>query len=748
MNLVKWFRKNNTKVMAIVVIVLMIGFVGGSSLTYLLRGSGGANKAIAYFGPGKHKITPNSRGQAGQELEMLQSLGAAQILQAQSLRGLILGELLFSQDRGSAELIDRAKQAIQRNGYRVSEKQLAAVYEERTVPPDIYWILLRHEAQSAGFAVPSEDVGPLLGRIVPQLFPGTTYAQVMQARVSRYGIPEQAILTTFGELLAVLQYAEAACSLEDVTSAEIRNLASFENQTLSAEMVQLKAMFFADKDATPTDDEIAAQFEKYKDYFPEQASEANPYGFGYKLPDRLQIEYIAADLQNVETTVSRPTAEQTEAYYQNNRERLYTQQVKADPNDPNSPEIQQVQPYAEVADSIADRLLREKVVRKAEQILLEARSRADAGLEELRSREKEPTIPELQKEAGKYEDIALALGQKHGVALYSGRTGLVSAADILADEYLGRLVLTGFGPSPSRLAQVLFSVQELGEDAITIMFAPRARLYATIGPARDPMADTARDLSDQIMAVVRIIAVEPAAPPQDANVTYSTKTLTMGDLAADDDESVHSVREKVIDDLRVLAAWETTKAKAQEFVELATKDGWDNTVSEFNERYGDQAKDDPNDPNVFELQNLPLPRMRRIANAQMEVFTAQAANIPGIDSNLRQAAIHQRFANRLYSLIPADSDSVADVPLVMEFKPDLSFYCFKSISIRRIDQQRFQSIKPSLLMQQDNAESQSLAVVHFNPANILKRMNFTFVKQPEPEAEDDEAGQTPEDATG
>ncbi len=29
MNLVKWFRKNNKKVMAVVVIVLMIGFIGG-----------------------------------------------------------------------------------------------------------------------------------------------------------------------------------------------------------------------------------------------------------------------------------------------------------------------------------------------------------------------------------------------------------------------------------------------------------------------------------------------------------------------------------------------------------------------------------------------------------------------------------------------------------------------------------------------------------------------------------------------
>ena len=35
MNLVKWFRKNNKKVMAVVVVVIMLGFVGGTYLQQL-----------------------------------------------------------------------------------------------------------------------------------------------------------------------------------------------------------------------------------------------------------------------------------------------------------------------------------------------------------------------------------------------------------------------------------------------------------------------------------------------------------------------------------------------------------------------------------------------------------------------------------------------------------------------------------------------------------------------------------------
>jgi len=746
MNLVKWFRKNNTKVMAVVVVVLMVGFVGGTALTSLMRGSGGANKAIAHYGLKQQKLTPNDRNQARNELEMLQALGAGQILQYQDLRGVLLGELLFSQDRASAEMFSGLWQHIQRNRYRVSEKQLSAMYD-RTVPTDIYWILLRDEAQAAGFHVASEDIGQMLGQIIPRLYNGATYAQAMQSLVSKYGVPEKDILATFGKLWAVLQHAEAVCSMETATTSEIRHLASHQNESLTAELVQIKASYFEDKEATPSQEEMVAQFEKHRDTFAGEASEANPYGFGYKLPDRIQLEYVALDLNDVPALIDLPTAEEAETYYQQNRKQLYTREVLSDPNDPNSPTVPQVESYADVADSIRDRLTREKVIRKAEQILLEARNVADVNLAATGSDDAKLTIAEMAKEAGDYEQIATDLGQKHNVSLYYGRTGVLSAADIQADQYLRRLSLTGYGNRPIPLIQMLFSVEVLGEEAIKLMSVPSAQVYRSIGPARDPMLANTPDLSGQIMAIIRIVAVEPAAAPENLDVEYSTKTLVIGEADADETDSVHAVKEAVIEDLRKLAAWETTKIKAQEFVQLATENegDWDKAVSKFNELYGAQAKSDPNDPNVFEVQNRM--GLQRIARGQLELIATQTANIPGIEENLRQFAIEQRFVNRLYSLIPPKEDAAQNLPVVLEFKPDQSFYCLKNVSIRRLDQQRFQSMKTNLLMQADRVESQSLSVVHFNPENILKRANFTFTQQAEPEEETtDEAQESQEDA--
>ena len=744
MNLVKWFRKNNTKIMAVVVVVLMVGFVGGTALTSLLQGGGGMGKAIAHYGPKKQKLTPNDRNQARNELEMLQALGAGQILQYQDLRGVMLGELLFSQDRASAEMISGLWQHIQRNRYRVSEKQLGAMYD-RTVPTDIYWILLRDEAQAAGFHVASEDIGQMLGQIIPRLYNGATYGQAMQSLVSKYGVPEQQILATFGKLWAVLQYAEAVCSLETSTTSEIRHLASHQNESLTAELVQLKASYFEDKDATPSPEEMAAQFDRHRDTFAGQASETNPYGFGYKLPNRIQLEYVALDMNDVPALIDRPTAEEAETYYQQNRDDLYTQDVQSDPNDPNSPKIPEVESYADVADSITDRLMREKVIRKAEQILLEVRNQADAGLGAKSSDDAELTVAEMAKKAGDYEQIATDLGQKHDVSLYSGRTGLLSAADVQADENLRQLFLTGYGDSPISLIQILFSVEAFGEEAVRLMAVPSAQVYRSIGPARNPMIASTPDLSGQIMAILRIVAVEPAAAPENLDVEYSTKALVIDDTADDEADSVHSVKEIVVEDLRTLAAWETTKGKAQEFVQLANEDTWDNAVNKFNELYGAQAKSDPNDPNVFEVQNRM--GLQRIASGQMELIAAQTANIPGIEDNLRRFAIEQRFVNRLHSLIPPTGDSAKNLPVVLEFKPDQSFYCLKNVSIRRLDQQQFQRMKTGLLTQEDRVESQSLSVVHFNPENILKRTNLTFVQQAEAEEEtDSETQETQEDA--
>ena len=48
MSLMKWFRKNNNKIMAIVVIVIMFGFIGGTYIQQLSRRRTGQHETEAH----------------------------------------------------------------------------------------------------------------------------------------------------------------------------------------------------------------------------------------------------------------------------------------------------------------------------------------------------------------------------------------------------------------------------------------------------------------------------------------------------------------------------------------------------------------------------------------------------------------------------------------------------------------------------------------------------------------------------
>jgi hypothetical protein len=723
MNLMKWLRKNNKKLMAVVVIVLMVAFVGGSSFHYLFQGSGGAKKAVAYYGH-QHKITHLDRMAASQEIEMLTALGVEGLLQAQDLRGLFLGELVFRESRHSG-MFDMARRAIRQNRYRISDRQLSEILTHRNVPPDIFWILLCEEARTAGIRLSTEDVGQVLERLIPPLFEQRTYGQMIPLLMSRFGVPEETILTTFGKLLSVLQYAQVISSIESVTASQIKHLASRESESLDVEFVQLEANSFADKKQMPPEQAVREQFNRYKDSFPGQVSEANPFGFGYRLPDRIQLDYIALKLSDVATIIKPPTGEETEQYYQQNRDRQFTEQVPANPNDPNSPQVTRVRSYAEVVDTIVNQLRQQRITTKAEQILQEARSVADANLPSVGPDGEEPTTAQREEKVkdDDYAQVAEKVGKRHHVTLYSGRTGLLSVMNMQGDKVLRRMFLTAYGQNPVPLNDVLFSVKELGDSATILLTLPPAEMYVSVGPAKDPMSATASNLTDQVMVIARVVAAQKNAPPADLDVRYSTRTIGLGETADPKDE-VFSVEEQVVKDVQALEVWDAARSRAEEFLALAGKDGWDRAVAQFNERYGAAAKEKPDDPNVFEMnQQMGL---QRISRADLAVLAAQVANTPAAPIILNQAQQASHFVDQLYSLIPAGSDKPAQLPTIVESKPNQSFYVLKDLSLQRLTQEDFQRMKGSLVRREEYTQIESLAAVHFHPENILKRMNFRF----------------------
>jgi len=744
MNLVKWFRKNKMKVMAIVVVIIMFAFVGGSALSYLLSPKGtGRHNTVAYFGDNK-KITEKDRAVAMRELTILKGLGVDELLRSigvplsdtQDLRALLLGELLFS-ERGTAPALTKyIKQMIRVNGYRISDKQINDIYR-RPMPGDIYWHCLKNEARLAGVRISNEDSEELLARIMPRI---PQFTEEMQA--------------TFGKLLAVLEYARMTCSGQDVTAAQIMHNVSRERETIDAEFVRFDSAVFAETLSEPNEEKTVEHFDKYKKFLAGAVSEENPYGFGYKLPDRVQLEYIAVKFDDVSKIVTAPTQEEAEEYYQKNRKK-FTEQVLSDPNDPNSPQTERTKSYAEVANIISKQLLQNKINSKAERILQEAKALTDVDFEDIE--DANLSAEQLRQMAGDYETAAEQLSEKYKIKVYAGQTGLLSALDIQVDKYLGMLYLKGYGYgyNPVGLTQIVFAIDELQASELGPFDVPKPGMYENIGPARDIRAQI-QGYTGTNMVVVRVIRAEKASEPETINQTYGKSTLKLdqdedrtgeGDPNKSDEENlgtenVYSVKEKVAEDLKKLAAMDTTKSRAEEFIGLATKDGWESAVEKFNELYGQQSKQDESDPNVFELQNATnISRNSRIA---LETWAVQNAGNPATQFLVDERKNNSRLIEQLYSLVPQDSNSTDRVPLVLEFKPDMSYYCLKKISVKRLVQEQYEAIKAIQIYKEEHIQSQSLAAVHFNPENILKRMSFRWAGEQEQPAD----ANTPQESEG
>jgi hypothetical protein len=737
MNLVRWFRKNNKKVMAIVVIVIMIGFIGGSALTSLLQGNRGVHETVAYFGE-TGKITNQDLYLARQELDILRMLRADAflgmlqgdpLLRSQDLHGILLGELIFSDQRASPTLINRLKQTIRQNQYAISDRQINDIYR-RQVPPNVYWYCLQNEARLAGINIPNEQVGRLLGQIIPQLFDGQTYSQLIGAIMIRYRIPQEQILSTLGKLLAVLQYAHMICSNEDITTRQIMHAASTEEEGVDVEFVKLDSAVFAEAQGPPGQKEMAEHFDKYKQFFAGTVSDENPHGFGYKLPDRVQLEYIAVRLDDIRSIVTPPTQDEVGEYYNRQKEQLFTEQVPSDPNDPNSPLIGRTKSIGEVASTISKQLLKDKVNATAERILQEAKTLTEADLEQADIDSANLTAEQFKEKAGDYKTAARQLSEKHNIKVHAGQTGLLSPIDMQTDEQLATLYSQGYGRNPVRLTQVVFAVDELAVSELGPFDVPKPRMYENIGPVKDFRSQWG-DASGTIMAVVRVIQAKKASEPESIDETFSTNSLRFDPNQDEADQDFYSVKEKVAEDVKKLAVIRQglTKSKAEELIELATKDGWESALDKFNELYKQQGKQDETDPNTFRLQNLR--DMRRISSATLETLTVQSQGNPGTLAFLNESQNNRLFVNQLYSLVPRDSNTVEGLPLAMEFKPDMSYYVIKDISVKRLYKEAYDSIKVMRLYREDHIQSQSLAAVHFNPENILKRMNFRSVEAEE-----------------
>ena len=725
MSLVRWFRKYNRRVMAVVVIVLMVGFIGGSALSYIFKQGANKKETVATFANGR-KITNYDLHYARRDLSILEALGISYFLQRQDISGLLLDQILFREKRIMPETIQYLQQLMQQKRYTITETDLAGLFSS-DVPNTVLWILLTYETEQAGIGTTNDIVSNFLQAVLPRIFPGTSPAQHMQTLMQNQGVSQRDILTIVGKLLSIFQYTQTICSLEDITTSQLKHMASAERENVSAEFVQFRAddwLSRMDPNKEPDPQRMSDHFNRYRNLFGWEGQEENPLGFGYKLPDRVKLEYMVIELDKIRSIVDDPTAQELMQYYQRNLQTEFTTSVSSDPNDPNAPQIEQTQRYSEVADDVEIRVQTKKILTKAREIFKKAQYQTQLPIpsdqwdtfsyDQIRTIASDPNFS--------FPTIARKLSESYGIPIDCASTGLLSMADFQQDNVLRRLVIQGRSESTIPLVNIVFSFEPFHRSSLQSLTIQKPRLFETIGPAADRNTQQNNNVQNQIMALVRIVEAKPAEPAPGLDYQYDQTGIVLGQNNRE--PKIKRIREQVVNDLKQLDAYAMARTEAQRFLDQAKTGSWEQAVTQFNLDHGA----DPNThttPIVLRSQNRVF---RRIDPAQLEQFKQYASNNPMAMQYLTSMIAEITMAEELYPRAIAEDQG--QYPFLITSDSDQSIYGIHDLQVERLNLQDFTENKARLLMQTYHTKTQSLTATYLDPDHILSRLNFSWKSKP------------------
>ena len=700
--------------MTFVVIFIMIAFVGGTALQQLMNRIGGTNRVVAYWGD-QNKIMAKDIMQAQSELNVLRVLMFDRLFNfgLGDLKSTLLAQLLFADPQTAAVVSDQLKKAVMTGQLPASNKDIDTFFTQAQGRSEIYWILLKAEAKQAGWVVSNSQAKTLLKQIVPQLTRGQADAQqLVNYIIKNYRMPERKIIGAVAAIWGISSYARMITSNEDVTINQVKAAVGRDGEKIDAEFVRINASDFVAEQAEPAPEELAEQFERYKEFTPGVISEPNPYGFGYKLPARVALEYLILNLDDVQKLVAEPGPEEMEEFYRQNvnlseYQPLFKYEVQLDPNDPES-KVQKTRTYAEVSGQIQRILTQEKTDRQADMIMSEAIELTEAAFAGADIDQVGPQ--EFEKLAADYKQTAAKLGEKYKIKVHTGRTGMLSPTDVAGDKYLSTLLVEAHSQAPSPLSKVVFAIDQVGVVELGRFDAAKPRMWQNIGPIKD--------IFGSIIALVRVIKAEKESVPTDLNVSFNKDGVIL-DETQERAQDIYAVKDRVTKDLKLIKAMDLAKARAEELVTLIGPKGWDDAVDEFNKTYSDKQG-----PSAVKLWVDKLSEQTRVSLMDIKTARAQSADNPAPQMFIRGRMESKMLLDKLYSLLPAGRTEAVNITSVVEFKPGASYYVVKNVSRTAVTTTDYYEKKSQTAFALDAARSESLGLIHFGPENIFKRTRY------------------------
>ena len=455
-------------------------------------------------------------------------------------------------------------------------------------------------ARKSGVSVSQETVTSLRNQIPPQRL------QAVRQR-SRLSVDE--IDEALRSFLRVREMFNQAATGIKASEADLQHFVRQVAERVRISLVALDASEFVDNTYEPTEEQIKAQLEQYKDQDPVEGSAE---AFGYRLPEAVQVEYIKVDVGEL-TQQQKVSDDEAYRYWKaHSTEFLKPSSQPVTSTAPASqPTPEPPKPYTtftEAKPQVKQKLQEDQAKEAALRVARELFRYLDKPWADAPTTQpgdyRVPPVTATNRDV--YPKLIETLQVKYPKVLSYARTQLVDAETLGANEEIGKAGALVGTPQQVSAVQAAFFVPGLEADRDDYPNHIRffRNVYETV---EEPFVD------DQGNAyVMRTVAVRPKQAP----------------------ESVDVVRERVVKDLRLIRAYGEAEKQASTLADQAKEVG---VVQAFKrdvplqERLGDEALNEPE----------PFARMQVFNFGQMPQMFPAAIPGAGQDSELVEECFAQ-----------------------------------------------------------------------------------------------------------
>ncbi len=510
--MMKWFRKHNKQLLAVFASALLVVWLGGQAFQNILKPDPRQATVGTAYG---HKLSAVEFSGVRRRLELLQSIGI--MWQVPWRNPWVLSQLTLPDQRMQQDpiLMAGARPLTDSKG-------------------PLEWWLLEQEAQRMGVTISQDEVQ----RFIAQFnISGDRLTQIRD----QMNVSTDEIFGAIGEYLRVSYAAVLAGAGVQVTDPEVKDIFVQTSDQVSLRYALLPYEAFQPKEAASqpvSDAELQDLFNQYKDNLPG----AGKYGFGYKIPDRVSVQYVGATVDDVAKTLLPVGEDRARKYFEAHKDKFQPAQPPT-----TQPTTQPAVKFDEVKNQVIETIRQEDAASLLRSVMEEIRASAFS----------EFTGSKVDLEAGKVPDsLKNVLEERRNdfatsrkLPLVYRQTGLITQDEAGKEAGIGSASSPGSQGQAIRFADYAFNVEKTAakpdQPQAEEPMVSKIKTYQPM-PVRDEMSGKLRG-----MYVFRVVGFEDAHAPA----------------------SLAEVKDKVEHDARVLRAYKQADEAAQKLLAAAKAEG-------------------------------------------------------------------------------------------------------------------------------------------------------------------------------